>query len=81
VLSFVQSPASIQQQRAEGAAAFARAMATDRAAPRGSGPSGQRSGPWSAAAPEPPPVAWPLALGALTLLGVATLALRRRQRF
>ena len=78
-LSLVQSPASVQQQRGEGAAAFVRAMATGRAAPLGSGPGGPLHGPGGAPAGEPGPVVWPLALSALAVLGLATAALRRRR--
>jgi ketosteroid isomerase-like protein len=79
VLSLVQSPASVQQQRGEGTAAFARAMATGRAASLGSGPRGPLRGPGGVPASESEPVTWPLVLSTLAVLAVATGALRRRR--
>jgi hypothetical protein len=79
-LTLVQSPASVQRQRAEVAATFDRAMATQQSSPLPDGPSvrprGSRSeGP----AAEPTDSAWPLALSALAVLALATAALRRRR--
>ena len=79
VLSFVQSPASLQQQRGEGAAAFVRAMATGRAASLGTGLLGPLHGPDGAPASEPEPVTWPLVLSTLAVLALAMAALRRRR--
>jgi MYXO-CTERM domain-containing protein len=79
-LTLVQSPASVQRQRAEVAATFDRTMATQQSSPLPDGPSvrprGSRSeGP----AAEPTDSAWPLALSALAVLALATAALRRRR--
>ena len=77
----VLSPASVQRQRGEVDAAFARAVATRRAAPLGDGPSVPLSGPPRAGPPaEPAAVGWPLALGGLALLGAIVVARRRRRR-
>jgi hypothetical protein len=79
VLSLVESPASVRRQRGEGEAALARVRATHRAPPLGDEAGERPSGPVrAAAAAEPTPVAWPLALGGLALLAGGTGALRRR---
>jgi MYXO-CTERM domain-containing protein len=79
VLSLVVSPASVQQRRGEMATAeAARLRAPGRAGPLLDGPSVPPRGPQPAAA-EPADAAWPVALGGLALLAVATVALRRRR--
>jgi MYXO-CTERM domain-containing protein len=78
VLSLVVSPASVQQRRGEVATAeAARLRALRRAGPLRDGPSVPPRGPQQAA--EPADAAWPVALGGLALLAVATVALRRRR--
>jgi ketosteroid isomerase-like protein len=79
VLSLVRSPASERRRWDETYAAYARAAATRLAAPAGDGPSVRLSGPPRGAPTEPAPVGWPLALGALAILGAVTAALRRRR--
>jgi hypothetical protein len=78
-LTLLLSPASVRRRHGEVEAAGAGRVATYRASLRGAGASPPLSGPRRAAAAEPAPVGWPLALGALALLGVVTAALRRRR--
>jgi ketosteroid isomerase-like protein len=76
-LSLVQSPASVEQQRREVAAALNHPAPTHAAAPRGAEPRPRLSGAPGTA--EPTGAAWPLVLGGLALLAAVTMALRRRR--
>ena len=78
-LTLLLSPASVRRRHGEVEAAGAGRVATYRASLRGAGASPPLSGPPRAAPAEPAPVGWPLALGALAVLGAVTAALRRRR--
>ena len=76
LLSLVQSPESVQRQQDE-----VRAVTARMAPLNGDESSAPAERPQDANEPvEPVGAAWPLALGGLALLAVATMALRRRRR-